>query len=266
MTHLEQQLIEFLGPKVFDAASEHAKEQYPKESCGFVAYGKYIACENKAGKPDEDFTIDDKRLDRAITNGKLKAIIHSHPHGPIFPTAHDMRQQVAFDVPWIVLTLNADHGVTNVVGWGDGLPMAPIIGRPFVHGVFDCYSVIRDTFALGKEKIAEQGIGWPYPPIKLAQYPRDDAWWQQGGNLYTDNFAKQGFIEITRSEARPGDAFLMKLGDRRANPNGVLNHAGLLIEKGHILHHLPTRVSRREPAGIWAYSADMWVRYVGASQ
>jgi proteasome lid subunit RPN8/RPN11 len=262
MTPFEQKLIGFVGAAIVESAVAHARAEYPKESCGFVSAGQYIACENKATSPNEAFKIDDPRFDAAVVQSTLTCVIHSHPNGPSYPSEDDMVQQLATGVPWIILNVN-ESGVTNYIGWGGNLPTADLIGRPFLHGIFDCYSAVRDVFALGKDALATQGIAWPLAPIKLPEIPRDDAWWRKGQDLYHDNIAKQGFKIITRVEAKPGDGFLIKIGDARANPQQRLNHAGLLLEKEQIIHHLPLRVSRREPAGLWARAADLWVRYVG---
>lgn len=264
MTPFEQGLIAWTGDAAIAAACAHAREQYPNESCGFVASEQYVACENKAKDPAKDFEIDDSRYDSAVTSGALKAVIHSHPNGPIFPSGNDMAHQLAVGVPYIILSVN-ETGVTHYTGFGDQLPKAPIIGRPFVHGIFDCYSVVRDVYALGKDELAKQGILWPLDPIKLPDCARDDDWWMSDDDLYQANFEKNGFRVISREEARPGDGFLMRLGDARANPKKKLNHAGVLLDKGMILHHLPTRASRREPAAIWHRAADIWLRHEEAS-
>lgn len=262
MMQYEATVISYLGRAAFAAAQTDAREKFPNESCGFIVGDRYFACHNLSETPLTDFEIDDPRYDAAVKSGSLKAIIHSHPNGPIFPTQHDMEQQIATDVPWVIITLNAET-IGKIVAWGDKLPMAPILGRPFVHGVFDCYSAIRDVFRAGSERLKAFEIGWPFPPIELAQVPRDDNWWQSDQDLYRDHLQTQGFTIISRSEARPGDGFLVKVGDSRANPKGRLNHAGLLVDHNQILHHLPGRLSRREPAGVWGRAADIWVRHSG---
>lgn len=259
-----QTIIDIIGRNAYAAAREHARAEFPKESCGFVAGGEYVACENKAENPQEHFKIVDQRYTKALKTGKIKAIVHSHPNGPIYPSEDDMRGQLATDVPWVIITLNEDK-FGDTVAWGDSLPVAPILQRPFCHGVFDCYSLIRDVFRLGRDELLKQQIDWPFARrIVLPEYPRDDGWWQhEDRDLYMTGFREAGFVEITRADARPGDVFLMRLGHTRNNPLRKINHGGLLLEGSQILHHLPTRFSRREPAGLWARAADIWIRYTG---
>lgn len=258
-------VIKWAGVAAVEAAKAHAIAEFPKESCGFIAGGEYVACENKHEDPLAYFKIDDARYDLAVAEGRLQAVVHSHPDGPIFPSHADMAQQIACDVPFIIVSLN-ETGIHKLVAWGNQLPIAPIIGRPFVHGIFDCYAAVRDVYRLGRDRLREQGAYWPLEPIYLPEVPRDDNWWQSGQDLYADHLEIVGFKQITRSEARPGDAFLIKIGGRQGNPHDRLNHAGVLMEHDQIYHHTPMRISSRVPAGLWANAADMWVRYTGNAQ
>lgn len=259
-----QTIINVIGADAFAAARAHAREQFPKESCGYVSDGKYVACLNKADDPEKHFKIVDQRFTKAMKAGKVEAIIHSHPNGPIFPSEDDMVGQIATDVPWVIITLNEDN-FGETVAWGDDLPIAPLIQRPFCHGIFDCYSLIRDAYRLGKAELAKQGVAWPFErQIVLPEFARDDSWWQnEDRDLYMTGFSKAGFAKITRDEARPGDIFLMGLGDSRSNPLKRINHGGLLLAGNLVLHHKPGRLSHREPAGLWVRAADLWVRYQG---
>lgn len=257
----EQTVLSFLGQAAITAAQAHAIAQFPKESCGFIAAGNYVACDNLNAKPLEAFTITDPRYDAAVVGKTLQAIIHSHPHGPLVPSELDMTQQIATNVPWGIITLN-EKGIHKMIAWGANLPIAPVIARPFVHGILDCYSLVRDVFRLGKTELAKQNVGWPLDPIVLPEVARGNNWWTGDEDLYIDHLAKVGFKQITMAEAKPGDGFLIALGNStRDNPKKRLNHAGVLLRHDEILHHFPTRLSARMPAGQWARSAQMWVRY-----
>lgn len=224
------------------AATEHARAQFPQESCGLIVSGEYVPCFNYAADPLSDFEIAPEAYLRASQKGTIEAVVHSHPSGQIFPSELDMRQQIATNVPWVIIPLN-DTVVLDPVAFGDQIPRAPLLNRPFVWGVFDCYSLIRDYYKLTYA-------------IDLPNVPRGDEWWNRGQDLYRDHLKPAGFREIEMSQAKPGDGFLM-----RFMGSDKLNHAGLLLPNSLILHHLPTRLSRREPAGLWARGADMWVRH-----
>lgn len=105
----------------------------------------------------------------------------------------------------------------------------PIIGRPFVHGVWDCYGLIRDWYR------QERGI-------ELPNFERADGWWEQGENLYIDNYAAAGFVAHD-AELQPGDVILMQY------QASVVNHAGVYIGDGMMLHHLYGQSARVVPYG-----------------
>ncbi len=251
-----------LGARAIEAAKLHAIVKFPEESCGFIVGGRYVPCENRHPKPLEFFRIEEAHFDTAMRAGQVTAIVHSHPNGPIFPSHADMMQQIATDVPWVIVSLN-ETGIHKIVAWGGDLPIAPVIGRPFLHGVLDCYSLIRDVFRLGRVELLKQGVHWPHDPILLADIARADEWWKTGDDLYSANFAPWGFKVINRVEAAAGDVFLIKYGNETQNPQGQLNHGGVMLDHGQILHHLTSRPSGREPNSIWARAADLWVRYEG---
>lgn len=267
MTASQKYLDQF--PEAIEAAKAHARKVFPQESCGFIVGGKYIPMQNQSASSelhkegDRDcqcklcsFAIDD--ADYLKHSGAIQAIVHSHPYGPAYPSKSDMLHQESSGVAWIIVTLDETRFGPLTV-WGGDCPIEPLIGREFIHGINDCYSAIRDTFALGRDKLAEQGIGWPFAPIELPLYPRQDAWWEASeDNFYEEKPQEIGFVEVPMFDVRPGDVFLGKIRSSR------LNHGGVMLENNLILHHLPQRLSRREPAGIWARCAEKWIRYQGA--
>lgn len=243
--------------QVLEDAKRYAIAQYPKEMCGFITDLGFIPAPNSAVDPIKDFRIDPEEYLKVQSKMKILAILHSHTNGRAFPTEIDMRSQLNTNVPWGII-LTDGFAADDPVMWGDSLPIAPLIGRQFMHGVWDCYSLVRDTFRLGKEQLAELDVTqrWPFEPVTFPEFPRSDAWWDGPDDLYVQNFGSVGFDVIERDQARVGDCMLMRIGSSKK-----LSHAAILIDQDLILHHLPTRLSRREPSGIWARHADVWVRF-----
>ena len=211
------------------AMKTHALAEYPRESCGIVVDGVYFPLPNRAADPERNFRIDD--ADYIEHADRIEAIVHSHPDGPLHPSAADMRGQIASAVPWAILAADGERCSEPLI-WGDGAPVPELIGREFVHGVTDCYALVRDYY--------RTIIG-----IVLPEFPRDDEWWVKGQNLYLDHFGEAGFSVVPLDDARVGDVVLMTV----LSP--VPNHAGVIFEPGTLLHHLPRRLSRREPLGLW---------------
>jgi len=250
--------MSYFSRTIIAAAQRHALEQYPKESCGLVVAGAYVPCINYATDPMNDFIIAPAAYLRAEQNGGVEGVIHSHPNGPYYPNARDMGHQIGSGVPWAIIVTDGERA-QEPVEWGDQVPRQPLIGREFMHGVTDCYSVLRDAFAAGREEMTRQGMpAWPFDPIVLPEVPRNDNWWADADDLYQDHFEKFGFRRINVVEAKPGDVFLMKIKSTK------INHCGLLVAGDLILHHLANRLSRREPANQWARHAEMWIRHEAA--
>lgn len=248
-----------LSPQNLIDIRKHALSEYPKEACGMIVSGGYLPCVNYAADPEKDFEIAAAIQIGVRAKGLvIQAIVHSHPGGPLFPTESDMIGQISSALPWVLVATDG-QSVSSPEIWGEGVAVAPIIGREFMHGIRDCYSLVRDVFRVGKDALKTQGIDWPFDPILLPDYARNDGWWGEPKrplqNLYSDNFVKVGFKEIPRENLQPGDCFLTKVR------SDVLNHAGILLPGNLILHHLPGRLSRREPAGLWSRAAETWVRY-----
>lgn len=252
-----------------EQAKKHAIEAFPEESCGWIIRDEYIPSKNIADDPVNHkegdntcgcrlcmFRVDKKDVAKYLP--KADMLIHSHPNGPLWPSQCDMASQMKMGLPWGIIPVEEGRAGDPEI-WGDTLPIPELLGRTFMHGIRDCYSIIRDTFRMGKERLAMDGItkNWPFDPIYLADCPRDDAWWEGDDDLYTTNPIKWGFVDVKFEDIKPGDVFLTSIRSEK------LNHGGLLISNDLIMHHLPQRVSRREPSAIWGRQAKKWVRYVG---
>nr|WP_301302405.1 Mov34/MPN/PAD-1 family protein [Methylorubrum extorquens] len=246
-----------------EAAQAHALRDYPKEACGLLVDGAYLPCINYATDPERDFVIAAFIQKKLREEGReIQAVIHSHPDGPLFPSESDMIGQISMDLPWVIIPTNGEECADPII-WGDTVDQGPILERPFRHGVTDCYELVRHTFAAGKDELARQGVTseWMLEPVELRPQARADGWWDASveathRSLY-DDFRNVGFREIKQSEVLPGDCFLMKLGHKFA----TLNHGGIYVGSNLILHHLPTRVSRREPIGVWLRAVEKWLRH-----
>ncbi|MFA9261795.1 MAG: C40 family peptidase [Undibacterium sp.] len=253
----------YFSKEVIEAAKAHARAEFPKESCGLVVSNKYVRCKNVAEDPLNDFQIETSISSKAQMSGKLRGVFHSHPNGPYYPSMTDMKTQISMDIPWAIITLDEER-ISDPIMWGDQLGIEPLVGREFMHGVTDCYSIIRDAFRMGREEMKKQEMSeWPFPPIVLPEVARDDSWWKSDDDLYSTHFEKFGFKIVDLTDAKPGDVWLKSLGTRQTNPDGKLNHGGVLVSGDQILHHLPARTSGRAPSGLWMRSADLIIRYFG---
>ncbi|WP_145579822.1 NlpC/P60 family protein, partial [Yersinia vastinensis] len=118
----------------------------------------------------------------------------------------------------------------------------PLKGRPFVHGIWDCYAIVRDWYRLERD-------------ITLPNFERSDGWWDRGENLYMKHYADAGFY----AHAEPlevGDVILMQY---KANEP---NHAGVYLGDGKMIHHRYGSLSEIVPyGGYWLDRTIKVLRY-----
>jgi len=228
------------APETIRAMQDHAIRCFPQESCGVVIAGAYVPCVNLLADAPDRFRIDPAFY--AEHEGAIEAVIHSHPHGPSCPTMADMAAQVATAKNWGIVPF-VDGVAKQPIFWGDFRLEEPLLERSFIHGVTDCYSLIRAWF-------------WQNRSVLLPEVPRNPAWWHGAEDLYRESFVKAGFHQIEAKDRQPGDVFIGHVLSR------VPNHGGVLLEHGLGLHHLENRLSAREPLGPYINkNITHWVRH-----
>lgn len=250
-------MMRFLHADVAEAARLHALRDYPNEACGAVTPDGYVPLANLSTDPTNAFRCDGQ-LEPLIMEGRLLALIHSHPapgHS-LSPSEMDIAQQVAMDVPWGIVATDG-QATLPMYFWGDQLDPPPLLGRDFRYGPSgtdgkgDCAALVRDWYRI------ERGI-------RLPEWPREDRCWIGKPDLYRQNILASGFTRLggvlTMDEPEVGDLLLMNIRSRA--PNHVAIYAG----QGLILHHLDGRLSRTEPFGRWREFVTDWFRHGGAGE
>lgn len=208
---------QYFNDKITSDAIEHAKREYPNESCGMIIDSMYIPCENVYEDKEKGFKIDKYTVLNAYQTNKLEAIVHSHCNTERpWATGMDIVRQERSGVPWGIVDL-VNKSVRQVFFWGDQLPIQDLLERPFIHGVYDCFGLVRDYF---------RSKGYNIP-----NYPRDWGWWEEGKSVILDGISSSGFQLIPPEEIKAGDAMIGKIKFQYPN------HCGVLLENGLILHH-----------------------------
>lgn len=214
---------------------EHAAAVFPHEACGLVVAhrGKAAAlrAKNLSEQPHKWFDLDpDAWLEVDENNEEVVGIYHSHPNGLPEPSLADIEGCEASGLPWHIISYPAGgYRVIEPTGF-----VTPYLQRPYVHGVHDCYAIVRDWYN------REWNLG-------LQDFDRSHEWWLKGGDLYNDNFAACGFVELKNDEeVQIGDAFLIQFHSPKPN------HAAVYIGNGRILHHVQDRLSCEDTyGGMW---------------
>ncbi len=231
-----------LSDKILDQIREHAAEQDTIECCGVVVVArgkaKYIRCNNISRNGRDTFIIDPRDYAAAEDQGEIRYIVHSHPYANPEPSEADRVGCAASGIPWLIMNHPVGHyRVLEPVAYEP-----PLIGRNFIHGVLDCYTLVADYYT------RELSIDMPH-------FERNDDWWNSGQNLYIDNFESAGFIAVYDAP-RKHDAFLMQIR------SPVPNHAAVYLGDEMILHHMYGRLSSRDIyGGYWQKATVVHLRH-----
>ena len=235
----------------------HAEADYPRECCGLVvAHARkevYIQCENKAEGADH-FVISGEDYAAAEDRGQVVAVVHSHPDAAAVPSDADRVSCESSGLPWLIVSV-VKGIVQDVYEFAPSGYQAPLIGRPFQHGVLDCYASVRDFH------LRELGNTLP-------DHDRADNWWDDGqSNLYLDNYEADGWVALpTDAQLKVGDMVLMQIQSK----NGVPNHAGVISGfrdgRPQMIHHLHGHRSEQVVyGGYYADVTHLIVRHKGVS-
>lgn len=203
-----------------------------QESCGFVLHNaEVVQVPNSAPDPVHDFRIAASDYAHWDKEG-IRGVWHSHLELDGFSPV-DQQVLAADTLPWAVYTLASDR-----FHQCDPTSVAPLVGRPFVYGIYDCYSLVSD-------KLSE--LGAIIPP-----WPRGawGEWDTPGFTPFDEQWANFG--QRVSTDFRHGDVLFFNLGKHP----GHTDHVGVVIEPGTFLHHPASRTSRLDRLSPW------WLRHL----
>ena len=243
-----------LTAKLKKAIQAHAAEVYPSECCGVIVNKEYIPCRNISDHKDR-FEIHHEDLAKAEDLGEIRAYVHSHPNASARASDIDLIQIELHQKPWVICAYpDAEFQVYEPCGY-----KAPLVGRNYIHGIQDCYSIVRDFYQRELD-------------IKLIDFERQDLWWESKGSksLYLDGFGEAGFVEV--SDMQYGDVLLCRVGRTEHVNHAVIwlgdqtelksEQTESCVGSSIILHHPYGRKSVREVFGSqWQERVAKVVRY-----
>tara|TARA_R100000329_G_scaffold43305_1_gene40421 strand:- start:751 stop:1452 length:702 start_codon:yes stop_codon:yes gene_type:complete len=211
----------------------HAKKEDPKEAVGIVlnirGKLKYYPCRNLAITDHQCFILDPEDYVKADNIGEITAIFHSHPIAPPTPSQADKISCEDSDLPWyIVNPKTQEWAYLEPTGY-----KPPLLGRQWVWGITDCWSLVRDWY---KEEKNIELRDWnrPLTPEEFNNNP-----------LFEQCAWRTNFRELRSDEKlENGDVLLMSI------MYPTLNHVALFFQ-GDVIHHLTDRLSCREPYSEW---------------
>ena len=209
-------------------AAKHAEECMPKESCGLLAIIKgketYWPCTNIAESGFEYFVINPDDWAECEDTGEIVGIVHSHPYDPPQPSDNDKASCEYLDLPSHIYSVRMKEWCSfKPSGW-----KAPsLIGRTWIWGKHDCWSLITDYF---KENLNITLRGC-YRPKDLRTF---------ANNPYFEKILTESGFKKVDNDIQVNDVLLMEgIYDK-------LNHVALYIGDQTIFHHNIKQLSCRE--------------------
>ena len=183
-----------------EEALVHAKDQDPKESCGLLlnirGKERYFPCKNLSITHHQCFIIDPEDFKGKIIQ-KITGVIHSHPVTPPTASQADKISCERSNLPWHIVNPKTEQ-------WGYCEPSGykpHYLVRPWVWGVTDCWSLVRDWY---KEEKSIELRDWDRPttPEEFILKP-----------LFESCAWRTGFKELSPDEKLiNGDVLLMSIG------------------------------------------------------
>tara|TARA_R100000773_G_scaffold2045_1_gene2783 strand:+ start:2981 stop:3691 length:711 start_codon:yes stop_codon:yes gene_type:complete len=230
-------------------AEKHAQDCFPQESCGLLAIingqETYWPCKNLADNSIGFFIIDPDDWAECEDTGEIVGVVHSHPKGCATPSETDFKSCEHLGYPWYIFSLQEKY-------WHEFKPKgydkkAEIIGRRWVWGLHDCWSVIHDWYEQEKN-------------IKLKNWERPKNLKEFCKNPMFEKCAEEtGFVLRNKNEdLEKGDVLLFEGSYKK------LSHVGLYIGDQTILEHNLNQLSCRRIYDLNYIQATKKVYYYAA--
>jgi cell wall-associated NlpC family hydrolase len=191
--------------------------------------------------PARQFTVDPLDWVAAEESGVIRIVCHSHPNRAPQPSDADKLGCEQSRLQWLIVSVPGD-------AWTMLAPSgfsAPLIGRDFVWGVFDCFTLLRDYY--------RDVVGITLPEAEPYSYN----FWKNNQALYEQRLEQFGFITLAQDQAlQAHDVLLIQIRST------IANHAAIYLGDGQLLHHLESQLSRRDIyGGFWQKNTRFIARH-----
>lgn len=220
------QFIGNLNTVAVEHAKQHARDVWPEECCGAIVAGQYLRFKNEAEDPLASVEIKDPRWFTHYMNDAVECMVHSHNDCPM-ASVGDQIQQVSLGIPSLIINLK-NRSVTDCILLGEE---APLTGRPFFYGAFDCIALVRDYFKANRE-------------IEIPNPPHEWEFWASGDDMF-EKVLRETDIEfktVDLGNIAVGDILLYNIYGTK-----FCNHIGVVSGEGLVLHHFLNRISGEYP-------------------
>ena len=209
---------------------QYAKKKAPEEACGLLAIIKgketFWPCKNLAKGKFEFFILDPDDWAECEDTGEVIGVIHSHPKGAATPSDTDRAACEHLGFPYYIYSIEYAHWESfEPSGW-----KAPsLIGRKFIWGKYDCWSIVTDWLKENKNI----NIKYWERPKRIKDFRNNPEFEFALPKL---NFIKQS----NNKDIKIGDVLLFQ------SVTGNLDHVAVYIGDNMILNHNIRALSCRE--------------------
>lgn len=212
--------------------------RFPNEACGFVVStgankkATIVECRNDALYPKTQFIINSDEYLRVSEMGEIIGIWHTHTNGNTKPSESDLYGCEATNLPWYLISVEqAEDGFkhSDLISFTPNGYEAPYVGRPYVFGSFDCWTLCKDFY--------KREFG-----IQLKDYPRiENFWTKDESNYFITKTDECDLIDVTGQPIQYGDIVFIQT-DSSGNPS----HSAIYVGDEQILHHCIGRLSKHD--------------------
>jgi len=217
-----------LDDKCVEDAIQHARDEFPNEACGAIINGEYVKFKNESETPELSFEIKDDLFFVEYINKNVECLVHSH-NDSNQASFVDQVQQKELDLPSLIINLK-NKSLMDCIVFGEK-ELAPIEGRPFFWGAFDCVTCVSDYL------INKFGVGIDYPPHEMGFWGKQKTYFES----YIEGDDK--FMWVSPDDLKVGDMLLYNIDGSRH-----INHIGVYVnENGQVLHHMYNNISGLYP-------------------
>ena len=196
----------------------HALEEYPRECCGLVVSTnegahEFLRCQNISSAPEKHFAISPVDYVKASARGEIIGTYHSHPEDSEAFSEFDKFNSEIHKLTYILYCLKKNI----FLEYNPDCEFNQYIGRQFKIGKTDCFSLVKDFFAVELK-------------IKLNNYLhlRAEGWRDNLEELFDKNYMNEGFVKVD-GEHKKYDCHLFKYKNKSASQHMAVNLGGNLM-------------------------------------
>jgi len=220
-----------MNEKIKAQVKAHALRETPNECCGLIAANflgevKVFECENMATNKAGRFLIDPKMNIEAAKFGHVVAFYHSHA-GEFAKEENNHFSREDLDISYescIPALLYVYPQDVWHYSQPDTYKPATLLGRPFVWGVWDCYSLVRDYFKIHRKV----KLGYYFPPENVSA---------QSDFGYEKFVKNENLHEVSLEDMKKDDIILFRM------KSSFINHSAIYLGGNEFLHQPISKIS-----------------------